>query len=54
MYMSGTLRSWVHYLQVRTEEGTQKEHREIANQIKEILAAEFPSVMAAAFPIVQD
>ena len=49
MYMSGTLRSWVHYLQVRTEEGTQKEHREVAQQIKAILEVEFPSIMAAAF-----
>ena len=30
MYMNGTLRSWVHYIQLRTEKGTQKEHREVA------------------------
>jgi thymidylate synthase (FAD) len=30
LYMNGTLRSWIHYIQVRTEKGTQKEHREIA------------------------
>jgi thymidylate synthase (FAD) len=40
MYMSGNLRSWIHYIQLRTANGTQKEHREIAflcaNAIKEI------------------
>jgi thymidylate synthase (FAD) len=30
LYMNGTLRSWIHYIQVRTEKGTQKEHREVA------------------------
>ena len=30
MYMNGTLRSWVHYIKLRTEQGTQKEHREVA------------------------
>lgn len=32
MYMTGTLRSWIHYLQLRTRMDTQKEHREVANQ----------------------
>lgn len=40
MYMNGTLRSWVHYIQLRTDKATQKEHREVAlacaNAIKEI------------------
>lgn len=48
MYMSGNLRSWVHYLQVRMGNGTQKEHSEIAHQIRDILAAEFPMVIEAA------
>ena len=48
MYMSGTLRSWVHYLKVRSGNGTQKEHMEIAKQITEILRLEFPKVMEAA------
>ena len=48
MYMSGTLRSWVHYLKVRSGNGTQKEHMEIAEQITEILRLEFPMIMEAA------
>lgn len=37
MYMSGTLRSWIHYIQVRANNDTQKEHRIIAEQAKSIL-----------------
>ena len=48
MYMSGNLRSWVHYLQVRMGNGTQKEHAEIACMIRDILAAEFPMIIEAA------
>ena len=42
MYMNGTLRSWMHYLELRTGNGTQKEHREIAEACKKILMKEFP------------
>ena len=45
MYMHGTLRSWMHYLQLRTGVETQKEHREIAEQIKAALTPAFPTVM---------
>jgi len=44
LYMNGTLRSWIHYLDLRTSEHTQKEHRDIAIAIKEILFHEFPNV----------
>lgn len=44
MYMHGTLRSWIHYLQQRTDEHTQKEHRLIALEIVELLRPAFPSV----------
>ena len=44
MYMSGTIRSWIHYVDIRTEAGTQKEHREIALKIKEILLEQLPSL----------
>lgn len=47
MYMHGTLRDWIHYLEVRTDPGTQKEHRLIAEEIKTQLAAVFPQVFAA-------
>jgi len=44
MYMNGTLRSWIHYVTVRTDPSTQKEHREVAEQCKELLVALFPNV----------
>ena len=44
MYMSGSLRSWLHYIQIRTEKGTQKEHRLIAEQCKKIIIEQFPSL----------
>ena len=49
LYMHGTLRSWLHYIQVRTDPGTQAEHREIALQCKKIFAREFPVIAEAAF-----
>lgn len=42
LYMSGTLRSWVHYLQLRTANGTQKEHSEIAKLCATVIADVFP------------
>lgn len=45
MYMNGTLRSWVHYVTLRTDNGTQKEHRIIAEQCKTILTELCPTVM---------
>lgn len=47
MYMTGTLRSWMHYLQLRTENGTQQEHIEIANEIKKIFKDELPIISEA-------
>lgn len=47
LYMSGTARSWIHYLQLRTEPGTQLEHREIAEDIKTIFCGQFPSTSEA-------
>jgi len=44
MYMAGSLRSWIHYCEVRTEAGTQKEHRQIAMQAWEEIANAFPSL----------
>jgi len=43
IYMAGTIRSWLHYIQIRTEKGTQKEHREVAEQCKTAILAHFPS-----------
>ena len=44
LYMSGTLRSWIHYIDVRAEEGTQKEHREIAIGARKEILQHFPSL----------
>jgi len=44
LYMSGTIRSWIHYLSVRCTEDTQLEHREVAEQIKGILFWELPTL----------
>ena len=44
MYMNGTLRSWMHYVDIRCDEATQKEHREVANKCKAILTEQFPSL----------
>ena len=44
MYMNGTLRSWMHYVDIRCDLATQKEHREIADQCKVVLTNLFPSL----------
>jgi len=44
MYMNGTLRSWVHYIQLRSANGTQKEHQEIAIACAKVIADVFPMV----------
>lgn len=47
LYMKGSLRSWLHYLQIRCDEHTQLEHREIALNILELFRDEFPNVIKA-------
>lgn len=42
MYMNGTVRSWIHYIKLRTDPSTQKEHRDIAEEIKSIFKTQFP------------
>lgn len=44
MYMNGTLRSWVHYIQLRSGNGTQKEHREVAIACANVIQAIFPMI----------
>jgi thymidylate synthase (FAD) len=44
MYMNGTLRSWVHYIQLRSDNGTQKEHRDIAIECAEVIEPIFPMI----------
>jgi thymidylate synthase (FAD) len=47
MYMKGSVRSWIHYINLRTEENTQKEHREIAEACKNIFKQNFPTTSKA-------
>jgi thymidylate synthase (FAD) len=42
LYMNGSLRSWIHYIQLRSANGTQKEHREVALKCAEVIAKVFP------------
>lgn len=47
LYMKGSIRSWIHYLDLRTNQDTQKEHREIALQIQNIFNENFPNIRKA-------
>lgn len=44
IYMNGTLRSWIHYIQLRSGNGTQKEHREVAIACAEVISSIFPMI----------
>lgn len=47
MYMNGTIRSWIHYINLRTGHGTQKEHMDIANGCKDIFIEQLPIISEA-------
>jgi thymidylate synthase (FAD) len=47
IYMSGSCRSWIHYINLRSSNGTQKEHMEIAEDCKKIFAEQYPTVAKA-------
>ena len=47
IYMTGSCRSWIHYIQLRSSHGTQKEHMNIANECKIIFCEQFPIVANA-------
>ena len=47
MYMTGTLRSWLHYIDLRSSNGTQLEHKQIADQCKTIFKEQFPEIAEA-------
>jgi thymidylate synthase (FAD) len=42
LYMNGTIRSWIHFIQLRSANGTQKEHQEVARQCAKVIAEVFP------------
>ena len=50
MYMNGTLRSWIHYIELRSGNGTQKEHQEIAIACMEAIKDIFPMIVEFAKP----
>ena len=50
LFMNGTIRSWLHYVSLRCGNGTQKEHRVIAEQIRTIMQEQLPSVAYAMWP----
>ena len=47
IYMTGSCRSWIHYINLRTGHGTQKEHMDIAHRCREIFVEQFPNVAEA-------
>jgi len=47
LYMSGSCRSWIHYITLRSANGTQKEHMDIANECKKVFSEQFPTVAEA-------
>jgi thymidylate synthase (FAD) len=47
IYMTGSCRSWIHYINLRSSNGTQKEHMEIAEDCKKIFAEQYPTVAKA-------
>ena len=47
IYMTGSARSWIHYIDLRSAHGTQKEHMDIANEAKSIFVEQFPSIAEA-------
>ena len=49
LYMSGSVRSWMHYIQLRSANGTQKEHMDIALSCKSIFSEQFPVISEALF-----
>jgi thymidylate synthase (FAD) len=51
LYMHGTLRSWLHYIKVRTDVSTQFEHRQIAEACRDIFTQQFPVIAEAAFNV---
>ena len=49
MYMKGSVRSWIHYIDLRAKEDTQKEHRLVAEEIKQFFSEKFPAVSKAVW-----
>jgi thymidylate synthase (FAD) len=54
LYMKGSVRSWIHYLQLRMDQTTQKEHRLIAEAIYNIFCEKFPTIAEIINPSATD
>ena len=54
IYMTGSCRSWVHYINLRSGHGTQKEHMLIANECKDVFIEQFPVVSEALGWLTQE
>ena len=54
IYMTGSIRSWLHYIDLRSSNGTQKEHMDIANNCKQIFVEQFPSCLLYTSPSPRD
>jgi len=52
--MSGSVRSWIHYISLREKNGTQKEHMDIAKECKKIFCEQFPTVAEALGGVEKD
>ena len=50
LYMNGTLRSWIHYIDLRTANGTQHEHKLVAQGAKQVFQQQFPLAFEAVWP----
>ena len=47
LYMTGSVRSWIHYIDLRSAHGTQKEHMDVAEGVRSIFKEQFPTVAEA-------
>ena len=47
LYMTGSVRSWVHYIDLRSAHGTQKEHMDLVEEVRKIFKGQFPTVSEA-------
>jgi len=47
LYMTGSVRSWVHYIELRSAHGTQKEHMNLVENVRSIFIEQFPTVAEA-------
>ena len=47
LYMTGSVRSWIHYIELRSAHGTQKEHMDLVENVRKVFKEQFPTVSEA-------